>query len=352
MTSLASAGGKSKLPSVAVIIPFYNGAPWIERAIKSVMAQSVTASEFIIVNDGSEPAERALLGQLALKYHFVIIDKENGGQGSARNAGVSASNSTYISLLDQDDFYLVNHIRDLVDSLPDDDPMFGYVYADLCEAEEDGSIVCSNMLQRLPAKHPKRGHIIYLIASDMFVLPSASLILRNAFEAVGGFDEQFTGYEDDDLFLRLFRAGYTNYFLDKPVTVWCIHSASTSYGIKMSRSRLKYFKKLVSLYQDDPSRELYYFKDCLMPRFGREIILDSLRAAKTKSEHRPELSLILKNYTAIVLANPSITYARKLRLRIVAKILIHAPRAIIQILSSINRRINLVRRISAALLRS
>lgn len=338
--------------SIAVIIPFYNGAAWIERAIKSVVAQSVQADEFIIVNDGSEQTERDILGQLALIYSFQIIDKQNGGQGSARNAGVNATKSEYISLLDQDDFYLINHIRDLVGVLPKDDPRVGYVYADLCEAEEDGSIVCSNMLRRLPAKHPKRGHVVHLVGYDMFVLPSASLIVRTAFEAIGGFDEQFTGYEDDDFFLRLFRAGYTNYFLDKPVTVWCIHSASTSYGIKMSRSRLKYFKKLVSLYKDDASRELFYFRNSLMPRFGRQIILESLRAAILNSAQRPELSSILKEYAEFVYANPTVPLVKKLRLRFIAAILIHAPSVVVKILSSVNKRMNIVRRISAALVRA
>lgn len=349
---MTTTGDNLKNPSIAVIIPFYNGAAWIERAIKSVMIQSVKAQEFIIVNDGSKQIERDALTRLALIYPFRIIDKVNGGQGSARNAGVEATNAEYISFLDQDDFYLAHHIRDLIGVLPKDDPRVGYVYADLCEAEEDGSIVCSNMLQRSPGKHPKSGHITYLIAHDMFVLPSASLIVRKAFQSVGGFDEQFTGYEDDDLFLRLFRAGYTNYFLDKPVTVWCIHPASTSYSIKMSRSRLRYFKKLVAAYKDDPSRGLFYFKDCLMPRFEREIKLDALRAAKNQSKDRAELSTILKDYAEIVSANPTVPLGKKLKLRIVTAILIYAPSFVINTLSSLNKRINILRRISGAILRT
>jgi glycosyltransferase involved in cell wall biosynthesis len=97
-------------PSVVVIIPFYNGADFIERSVKSVFEQSVPATEVIVVNDGSRPEERASLDALAARYPFRIIDKENGGQGSARNAGVKASTSDFICFLDQDDFYLPNHI--------------------------------------------------------------------------------------------------------------------------------------------------------------------------------------------------------------------------------------------------
>ena len=224
--------GKER-PTVVVIIPFYNGADWVERAIKSVVAQTVKPDEFIVVNDGSKPEEREALGKLADTYKFEIIDKPNGGQGSARNAGVKASKSEFISLLDQDDYYFPDHIRDLVDALPINDSRLGFVYADLCAADGRGNILHSNMLRDVPGTtHPKQGHIPNLLRFDLFILPSAALIERTAFEAVGGFDEQFTGYEDDDLFLRIFRAGYTNYFLDKPVTAWCQHQGSTSWSIK------------------------------------------------------------------------------------------------------------------------
>ena len=86
-----------------LVIPFYNGADFIERAVKSVFNQTVPADEVVVVNDGSRPEEREALGALAGRYPFRIVDKENGGQGSARNAGVAVSRSDYICFLDQDD---------------------------------------------------------------------------------------------------------------------------------------------------------------------------------------------------------------------------------------------------------
>ena len=57
----------------------------------------------------------------------------------------------------------------------------------------------------------------------MHVLPSAVLIAREAFEAVGGIDERLSGYEDDDLFLRIFGAGYDNVYLNERLSKWRIH---------------------------------------------------------------------------------------------------------------------------------
>lgn len=320
---------KAPRPTVVVIIPFYNGAAWVERAIKSVVAQTVQPDEFIIVNDGSKPDERAALGRLAEKYPFSIIDKENGGQGSARNAGVAASTSEFISLLDQDDYYFPDHIRDLVDALPDNDSRLGFVYADLCAADGPGNIMHSNMLRQQGGRHPKQGHIAELLRNDLFILPSAALIKRQAFEAVGGFDEQFMGYEDDDLFLRMFRAGFTNHFLDKPVTAWCQHTGSTSWSIKMSRSRWKYFKKLVASFHDDYLTNVYFFRDCLVPRFGHEFVKEAAKAVKTGSPNQDELVQILVEYSEIVAANPSIDNRYKKRLRLMAWALSSCPRGLL-----------------------
>jgi glycosyltransferase involved in cell wall biosynthesis len=303
-------------PSVVVIIPFYNGSDWIERAIKSVVNQTVPADEFIIVNDGSKPEERIALEKLAEIYPFHIVDKANGGQGSARNAGVKSSTSQFISFLDQDDYYFPDHIRDLVEAIPERDSRLGFVYADLAAADGPGNILHSHMLSPMRSMHPKRGHIAQLLRHDLFILPSASLIKREAFEAISGFDEQFMGYEDDDLFLRMFRAGFTNHFIETPVTAWCQHKGSTSWSIKMSRSRWKYFKKLVTSFPDDEFTGTFYFRDCFVPRFQADFIKEAAHAVRDNSEHRQERLDILSEFVRMVDANPSISkaYKRKLNL--------------------------------------
>lgn len=311
-------------PTVVVVIPFYNGSKWIERAIQSVVTQTVEPDEFVIVNDGSKPEERAALTPLAEKYGFRILDKENGGQGSARNAGVAASTADYLCFLDQDDFYLPNHIEDLVRAIPRKDRKFGFVYADLNIADGSGELVFTTSVKEHSPSNPKRS-LIDLLRADMFVLPSASIISREAFKAVDGFDPQFTGYEDDDLFLRIFRKGFSNHYLDKPVTVWCIHGESTSYSIRMSRSRLKYFKKLTALYPDNPDRGLYFFRDCIVPRFGRAFLADAVKATSKRSPDKTELVGILTEYTQILRDSKHVGRRLKLKYALIAMVLNYSP---------------------------
>ena len=334
-SSTSTAGATDAPPSVVVIIPFYNGAEFIERSVRSVFEQSMPAEEVIVVNDGSRPEERAVLDALALRYPFRIIDKENGGQGSARNAGVAASCSEYLCFLDQDDFYLPNHIETLVKSIPPNDRLFGYVYADLFEADADGNVIRTDVVKD-HAKHPKRS-IFDLLRYDMFVLPSASLISRKAFEAVGGFDPQFMGYEDDDLFLRIFRKGYSNHFVDKAVTVWCIHTASTSFGIRMVRSRFKYFKKLLQMFPDEHQRGRYYLRDSLMPRFQLFFVNEAIEAIKRDDQYRGEMSAVLSEYAAIVFANPYVGRKKKLRLWITLFLLRHSTPGMVRFVGALTK---------------
>ena len=310
---------------IVVVVPYYNGAQWIERCVRSVFDQSVPADDIVIVNDGSSHEERAFLGELAGRYPFRIIDKENGGQGSARNVGVAASTAPFICFLDQDDFYLHHHNEDLLSVVPASDPRLGFVYGDLVWADGEGRTVHTNMLRTQRTAHPKVGSIMRIIGDDLFILPSASLISRSAYEAIGGFDPQFTGYEDDDLFLRMFRAGYTNYFLDKAVTVWCRHGGSTSWSVKMSKSRLRYFEKLVAAFVDDPILENFYFRDGLMPRFECNFVLDVERAIMADSADLPVVRDILRRYIEIAMANPYVSNEHKMKLKLEGFILTELP---------------------------
>ena len=326
----------SPQPSVVVVIPFFNGSRFIERSISSVFAQTVPPNEVIVVNDGSRTEEREALGELAKQYPFRIIDKENGGQGSARNAGVAASTSNFICFLDQDDFYLENHIEILLAGVPAEDPRFGFVYADLYEADGDGNIVRTSMVREFSEQNPKRD-VLNLLRHDMYVLPSAALISRRAFEAVEGFDPQFMGYEDDDLFIRIFRKGYSNYFVDRAVTVWCIHMESTSFGIRMIRSRFRFFKKMLNMFPDEPQRQRFYLRNCFVPRFGWLFADQAVEAIKLNNEYRGEMQEYFREFVELALANRYVGRATKLRLWIMRGLILKGPPGIVHIANAVTR---------------
>jgi glycosyltransferase involved in cell wall biosynthesis len=310
--------GRRKAPSVVVVIPYYNGSAFIERSVNSVLNQTLPPDEFVVVNDGSTTGEAEFLHRLAKRLRFKVVDQENGGQSSARNAGVRASTANYICFLDQDDFFRNTHIEALVRAIPADDPHLGWVYGDLIEADGAGNVLRTALVRR-HGLHPKCD-IENLVGRDMHVLPSASLISRAAYEEVGGFDPQFIGYEDDDLFLRLFRRGFSNYFIDQAVTVWCIRPNSTSYTVMMSRSRYRYFEKLAAMFPDDRKMVRYYMRDLLIPRFHSLFVHDAVRWALYEDEdrfldHKEEMITNFNKYARMVLANKHVPRLFKAKLR-------------------------------------
>jgi glycosyltransferase involved in cell wall biosynthesis len=323
-------------PTVVTVIPFYNGASFIERSVKSVFNQTVPADEVVVVNDGSRPEERAALGALAERFPFRIVDQANGGQGSARNAGVAASTSDYICFLDQDDFYLPNHVEVLTGAIPPDDARFGFVYGDLYEADAVGNVMRTSLVKEHSKDHPKKS-IFDLLRWDMFVLPSATLVSRAAFEAVDGFDPQFMGFEDDDLFLRIFRAGWSNHYVDRAVTVWCIHIESTSFGIRMIRSRYRFFKKLAAMFPDEPRRNRFYLRDYLMPRFGKLFVDHAIDAIKLDNEYRAEMFAHLDDYASMVLSNPYVGVRAKTKLRITRFLLAHSSPGMVRAIGAVTK---------------
>jgi glycosyltransferase involved in cell wall biosynthesis/SAM-dependent methyltransferase len=285
-TTVSEAAGMSgrwplPIPSIAVVIPLYNGSRHIEEALSSVFRQTVPASEIIVVDDGSTDNGEgpAVVERLAKTHSVTFLRKANGGQSSARNLGVRHSNSELIAFLDQDDIWYDNHLQELAKPFQKRSVRaLGWVYSNLDEINEGGSLVCRDFLDTVPAKHPK-SDIDHCIGHDMFVLPSAALISREAFEAVKGFDERLCGYEDDDLFLRILCKGYDNVYLDVSLSKWRIHQGSASYSPRMTHSRSIYARKLLEMFPDDASRARRYAR-LIAPRFLVHSIREYQEAVK------------------------------------------------------------------------
>ena len=268
---------------VAVVIAFHNGSRWIERALESVVTQTYSPSEIIVVDDGSNESELDFLSSLSEKYKFKFIRQANSGQSAARNNGVADASSPLICLLDQDDYFLPRHIEILLKNFDLEDPQFGFSYGDLWRSNESGEIV-SHTCVNVDVNHPLLD-IKVMLRNNMNILPSATLINREAFLAVGGFDPELRGYEDDDLFLRFFLSGYRNTFTPEAVTVWTINRSSTSFSESMSRSRFIYFNKLLKAFPAGSIHGTKVFGDLLAPRFGFHLADDVIASAFRRDEY-------------------------------------------------------------------
>ena len=91
--------------TVSVIVPIYNVAPWLHRCLDSILAQTYTEFQLILVDDGSTDSCGAICDEYAAKdSRITVIHKENGGLSSARNAGLEIADGKFISFIDSDDW--------------------------------------------------------------------------------------------------------------------------------------------------------------------------------------------------------------------------------------------------------
>lgn len=107
-------------PEVTVVIPVYNTENLLNRCVESVANQSLEDIEIILVDDGSTDSSLALCREWAKRDKRIkVIEKENGGLSSARNAGVSAASAPFVGFVDSDDFVEPDMFKQLFRSLED-----------------------------------------------------------------------------------------------------------------------------------------------------------------------------------------------------------------------------------------
>ena len=108
----------NKDPLVSVIVPVYNVERYIRKCIDSILCQSYTNIEIILVNDGSTDGSRGILQQYASEdFRCKLIDKDNGGASSARNIGLDYAKGEYVYFIDSDDYIEPSTVADLVDHM-------------------------------------------------------------------------------------------------------------------------------------------------------------------------------------------------------------------------------------------
>ena len=268
--------------SIAAVIPLYNGSPFIEKTIESVLAQTEPADDILVVDDGSTDDGPQIVEALARSHPVTLLRKANGGQSSARNFAIRHTRCTHIAFLDQDDAWYDDHLSVLKRPFLDSSVRnLAVTYGNLDRIARDGKMVASRYLDNIPTPQPKTS-LEQCLGHDMFILPSASLVSKEAIDSVGFFDEQLTGYEDDDLFCRIFSAGYRFVYVDEAVTKWRLYSSSTSFSPVMARSRMTYFKKQLALHPDDPGLGVYWARDIIAPRFMRLASGEFVKATKNR----------------------------------------------------------------------
>lgn len=179
---------------ISVIIPTFNRAHTLRRALDSVLAQSRPADQVIVVDDGSRDNTRELVEQDYPQIDYLF--QHNSGVSAARNRGIEQAHGDWIALLDSDDEWLPNKLArqcDAIESAPE---------YQLCHCDE----IWIRNGKRVNAmkKHAKSGGWIFDRCLPLCAIsPSAVMLHRDLLKQVGLFDEQLPACEDYDLWLKI-----------------------------------------------------------------------------------------------------------------------------------------------------
>lgn len=118
-------------PLVSIIVPVYNVEAYLRECLDSILAQTYTNLEIILVNDGSTDSSGQICSEYAAKdTRVMLIDKPNGGLSSARNAGMQAAKGEYVYFIDSDDWIQPETVSACVQAMGDTNADFCFFNAD------------------------------------------------------------------------------------------------------------------------------------------------------------------------------------------------------------------------------
>jgi glycosyltransferase involved in cell wall biosynthesis len=181
---------------VSVIIPTYNRAFCLNKAVNSVLGQKGIDTELIVVDDGSTDETEEILRPLADRGRLILISQPNRGVAAARNAGIKRATGDYVAFLDSDDEYLPGKLEAQVRDMTAR-PQF---LVSQCREIWFRSGVRVNPGR----KHEKKQGFIFSESVRLCLIsPSAVIIRPEIFNEIGFFDEDLLACEDYDLWLRL-----------------------------------------------------------------------------------------------------------------------------------------------------
>lgn len=203
------------MTKVSIVLPCYNGARWINRAIESVLSQNSCDFELIIINDGSTDKSEEKISPYLCDAHVRYFYQKNRGFSGALNRGLKESSGDLIGFIGQDDLWMPNKLELQVKYLNKHEDI-GLVFANYYSIDSDGQI-----LREIKAKAPdfcSRQETIEHLFLGNFIGFETVLVKRECFDLVGFFDERMTAFSDHDMWLRIagnFNIGYLNEHLVK-----------------------------------------------------------------------------------------------------------------------------------------
>jgi glycosyltransferase involved in cell wall biosynthesis len=220
------------MPRFSVIIPAFNSEATLSRAVESVLAQTYTDYEVIVVNDGSTDATAALIERLRKDSEIKAVSQDNAGVSAARNAGASIAQGEWLIFLDADDELEMDALKfffEAIDKCPDEKVwLAGYkrIY-----------VRSSKIVKSLPSFEKK-----------MSTLSGTFAIRVDFFRSLDGYDPRFSFGENSELFRRIKDRGIKPSTLDFISLIYSDRSVGGSKNLRNMEASTRLLLKKHKLY--------------------------------------------------------------------------------------------------------
>jgi len=259
LTALAGVGramaSDAMTDTVAVIIPAYNAARHVSRAIESALAQTVPVAEVIVVDDGSSDNTAEVVR--AFPPPVRLIQKPNGGPGSARNLGARETSATWLAFLDADDWWFPDKLAAQLALATD--PAVALVHCLPDHRDETVPPILGF------------GHLW----DRNWIINSSVLLRRDVFMDLGGFDEarDLISVEDYNLWLRVAAAGWKIATCQQVMVHYTRGIGLSSHTVKFLNAQMHNIQRIGDLLKL-PAADIREKQATLLADFGRRSVFE------------------------------------------------------------------------------
>jgi glycosyltransferase involved in cell wall biosynthesis len=184
-------------PTVSIVIPTFNRATLLSESISSVLRQSYSNFEVIVVDDGSTDSTVDVVNSFP-DQRLIFLKQENKGRSAARNRAIAQARGRYIAFLDSDDVYLEGKLERQIDYM-DSHPEMAMTYTSALCIDGKGDLLPQKYEATVSGKIHK--DIAFFIPVTI-TLPTV-MVRREVFQTVGSFDEAMYRFEDTDMWRRI-----------------------------------------------------------------------------------------------------------------------------------------------------
>jgi glycosyltransferase involved in cell wall biosynthesis len=215
---------------ISIIIPAYKAEKYIDNALNSIQAQTHTEWELIVVEDAFNDRTAVIVEEFSQRNSNNSVSylrhDINKGLAATRNTGIKTARGTYIALLDHDDVWQPQHLKNLVLALSQDNSDIAYTTVSMFNDAE-------HITGTFGPTEKEMLDFPFSLFWRNFIVPSSVVMRKSVFEEIGFFEENMRSCEDYEYWLRMARSGYRFSHVDGHSCLYRRHESSLSQNLEL-----------------------------------------------------------------------------------------------------------------------